>query len=674
MKQKMVYAGLSLLSGLLFASFFSSSTDYIVILCVVIAALILKYPVKMTNTEIFVCAVIFSTGFFMYRADENLIYRKIISYENQQISFVGTVRDITEYSSDKSSYRLKGKINNIQNTEILYYGESADCRIGDKIELVCTLKGFENSFSFNTADYYKSSGIFVQTDDVLSVKLIKSDKLSLLNKILDYRNYICRKIMSYMPYKEGNLFCGMLFGSKIADIDSNTKIALYSLGIGHVFAVSGFHLMVIAGFINFICRKFSVRSSISFGILTAAVAVFTICSGFSVSAVRAGIMIIISYSAGLFSRKGSSINSLCIAIILICLSNPFVVRNPSFLLSVSGFFGIGVFAPYMTADMKEDTALRRIFKGFVSMLCMSVAVIPVSALFFSETSAISAFSNIIFMPVLSAMLLMGIVIFITGGISFIAYPLLKISSFICSFVISVSEITAGMKFSSFPLGYEYVKIIMTASFVIILLTYGIFRKRGYVAISVMLSVLMISGSTLLYTELNKNVVELMVFGKNSSDMLIIRHGNTADIIDISGKRKNVRCASAYMQKYGVKNISTLSVCRNQYRSMAEYNTGLKWYSVENVYFPEKTYILKNSFICGCEPEYFSSERFNLKYSDFSVYADIENSEICVSYGNFFIVFSDCIRVYKNQGEILSSEIYDYISLKTDGISKAEFMR
>ncbi len=673
MKRKLVYVGIPLLFGLLFASFSDISNDYIAAPCMIISALFLKYPAKMKNAEIFVCIASFSFGFFLYRADENLIYKKSLEYVGQTVSFSGKIQQVSDYTADMSSYILKGKINGVQNVKILYYGNSEECRYGDEIKLVCTLKEFENTYNFNTADYYKSSGIFMQTDNIVSVEIIKSDCFSLVNVIYDYRNYIYSRIMSYMPYTEGNLFCGMLFGSKIADIDDNTKTALYNLGIGHVFAVSGFHLMAMASFVNILSKKLRSGRIFSFVLVTVSTVVFVICSGFSISALRAGIMILISFSAGIFARKSDSLNSLSIAVILICFFNPFSVRNPSFLLSVSGFYGIGVFAPYMTENMKSDTKLQKIFKYFVSMICMSLIVIPISSLFFNETSAISAFANIVFMPFISAMLLMGMIIFITGGVPFIAYPLLKISSVLCRIIISASEFTASLKFKTIPLGYDFIKIIMFVSVVLIIVTYAVFRKRSYIALSVMMSLSVISGSIFIYQRISENILDITVFGKNSSDMLIIRHRNSADVIDISGKRKNARYVQTYIQRYGIENITSLSVFKNQYRSMAEYDKRLKWYNVESVYFPYGTYILENSCICGCEPLYSGSEGIKIQYPDFLIYADAEKSEIYIRYGEFFIVCGENIKVYKNQNEILQGEINNYISLKTDGISKTEFM-
>lgn len=255
MKRKMIYAGIPLLSGLLFASFSNDSNDYMAVPFIIILAFFLKYPVKMKNIEIAVCVISFSVGFSVYNISESLVYNRIISYSGQTVQFNGRIISISDYSGDKSSYILKGRINNIQNAQILYYGDTADVQYGDCVSVVCVLETFENKYCFNAADYYKSSGIFLRTSEVIHVDFENTDGFYLIRALWNYRSRIQNRIMSYISGDEGTLICAMLFGSKNADIDDNMRTALYRFGIGHVFAVSGFHLMVMASMINFLVKK-----------------------------------------------------------------------------------------------------------------------------------------------------------------------------------------------------------------------------------------------------------------------------------------------------------------------------------------------------------------------------------------------------------------------------------
>lgn len=670
MKRKMVYIGLPVLLGMIFASFLNNSSDYIAVPFIVLAAAFLKYPAKMKNIEVIVCIVSFAAGFSAYRFDEQLVYNKIISYSGQKVIFTGKITGISDYSGDKASYTLKGRINGVQSASMLYYGDASDCQYGDEIKLICVPEIFENTYLFNSADYYKSCGIFLDAGDVESAEIIYHDGFRLIRGLWNYRTRIYNVIMSYSPYQEGNLTAAMLFGSKIADIDDNMSTALYRLGIGHVFAVSGFHLMVMASMINAVLKKIHSGKLTAFILISASSLIFVICSGFSMSAIRAAVMIVIAYSAAVFCRTGDALNSLCIAAALMALFNPFIVRNPSFLLSVSGFFGIGVFAPYMTDKMPSKSRLQKIFKNFVSMLCMSVAVIPVSSLFFNETSAVSAFVNIILMPVASFILVLGMIVFISGGVSFIACPLLKVTSVLCRFIADIAEYAAGFKFVRISFSSAFFRIMLIAGAIFICISFAVFKNRSSVALSIIISLAVISGTAVYYRKTSENIMKISVFGNNSADAVAVEYNGTADVIDISGNRKNSRYIQTCLQKNNINTVNNIIMLEKPYRGFANYNDRLKWYDVNAFYLPENTYVLENSFICGCVPQFYSGG-ISLRYQDYSVNA---GSDVFIVYGNYLIECSDTITVYYDNSEIMQCGISDYICFKTDGMSEAEFVR
>lgn len=670
MKRKMVYIGLPVLTGMLFASFLNKNSDYIAVPFIVLAAAFLKYPAKMKNIEVVVYIASFAAGFSVYRFEEHFLYNRIISYSGQKVVFAGKITGISDYSGDKASYTLKGRINGVQSASMLYYGDASDCRYGDEIKLVCVPEAFENTYLFNSADYYKSCGIFLDSGKVESAEIIYHDGFEIIRGLWNYRTRIYNVIMSYSPYQEGNLTAAMLFGSKIADIDDNMSTALYRLGIGHVFAVSGFHLMVMASLINAVLKKIHSGKLTAFILISVSSMVFVVCSGFSMSAVRAAVMIVITYSAAVFCRTGDALNSLCIAVLLMTLFNPFTVRNPSFLLSVSGFFGIGVFAPYMTGKMPSKSRLQKIFKNFVSMLCMSVAVIPVSSLFFNETSAVSAFVNIVLMPVASFILVLGMIVFITGGVGFVACPLLKVTSLLCGLIADIAEYAAGFKFVRISFGSDFFRIMLVAAAVFICISFAVFKNRSSAALSILISLAVISGTSVYYRKINQNIMTISVFGKNSAEAVAVEYNGNTDIIDISGNRKNSQYIQNYLQKNNTDTINNIIMLAKPYRGFANYNDRLKWYDVNDFYLPDSTYVLENSRICGCIPQ-FHSGGISLGYQDYSVNAA---SGVSVVYGSYIILCSDTVTVRYNNSEIMQSDISDYLCFKTDGASKAEFVR
>jgi hypothetical protein len=181
-------------------------------------------------------------------------------------------------------------------------------------------------------------------------------------------------------------------------------------------------------------------------------------------------------------------------------------------------------------------------------------------------------------------------------------------------------------------------------------------------------------SIVAYGYCSADILSVSVFGKSSSDLVIIQYDNHIDIIDISGSVKNPDYSFSYIQKYGKDRINNLIIADKQYRNMALYNKQLVYCDVNSVYLPYDTYILEDTLICDTVPKYFNTENISAQYNLYGFSAECEKSEVYIDYGNFIIKCSDKIYIYENNSEIMSSEISDYLTLKTDGISKAEFER
>ena len=386
-------------------------------------------------------------------------------------------------------------------------------------------------------------------------------------------------------------------------------------------------------------------------------------------------MTVISVSAVLFSREDDTLNSLSIAIIIMVLLNPFIIRNPSFLLSVSGFFGIGVFAPYMTKNIKSETWYRKIFKSFISMICLSIIVIPVSSLFFDETSVISSIVNVMLMPVCSLVLVLGLIVFATGGVGFIAYPLLAIASLICKLIISIAEYTASLSFASIPLGYDYISLLLIIALLYVGVTFAVFKSRNSVTVSILISVVMLTGSTVLYQKTSKNILTLSLFSNNNKTCaLIVRQNNSVDIIDITASKKNDDYVKTYMQRYGINQVNNIILTQKPYRGVTNYNDKLKWYDIKNVFIPYGTYVLKNSLVCGQIPKYYDENNIVVEYENYSIEVNNQNSEIYIYYHDAFIKCGENISVYLGKDEYALDNVGDFVSIKTDGISRLEIRR
>ncbi len=651
MKRKMVYAGLSYLVGLFFASHFNHFRQILAILAILLALSIFFCVRKIKIKYYIVCAFFLITGCGIYNIYKGEVYSKIISVSGTDIHYSGKIIEIKNYSDEKSSYLLNGTIDGKIHSKLLWYTTSFDCDYGDTVSFECTPEMFENTYLFNQKDYYESSGIFLHTDNAHQTDVISDKGFSLKRHMLHYRDYINDRIDHILPGKYGAVITAMLNGDK-SGLDDTVLTAMYRCGIGHVMAVSGMHLVLLTSLISVLLSKIKVSRKIRFTVIETIMILFVLFTGISVSVIRSAVMLTLVYGSGLFGRKSDPLNSLCIAIIILTAAQPYIIDNPAFILSVTGTFGAAVFAPYVTEKMDDTSIISRFNRKIVFMLCVSASVFPFSVLYFDETSLISPFSNIFIMPVCVFILICGFITALCGGICFIAYPVLIAGGLACKLLLEVTSFIASLRYVSIPLGPDYIPVVTVILTVFILFSVIKYRSRGITAASVIISVFIICISGTVYRFANRDVMSVFRLGTEKNSVLVITRGYNADIIDLTGDRKNAEYVRKTLDRYGIRKVNSVTFIKNPYQSMASFDDVFKLNSASHVYVPVETYIYENTQICGCSPEFADTDNIGFAYEDYCV--SVSND------GSVSIVYGKSVLKYDNDGIHLQKDDADNI--------------
>lgn len=629
MKRKMVYIGLSYISGLFFASLFSLKGEIFIVLGIV---LLMSFVFRVKNFRfvyLIVSAVLFLSGFSVYRLYQKNVYEKIMQYDGTDVFYSGTIKEINNYADDKSRYIISGKINSSLKADISYYGQTLECDYGDKVEFSCTLVSFDNTFLFKQKDYYESSGIFLGTQNASDIVIEKDEHFSLVRCIQEYSEYIGKKISRVLPGEEGALILAMLTGDKHG-LGDGSLTALYRFGIGHMMAVSGMHLVFMAGIVTSFLNKAKVYGIFRFIILEFCIVIFVVFTGMPVSVLRAAFMLTLINGASLFSRQSDPLSSLCIAALILLFFEPFLIRNSSFLLSVAGTFGAAVFAPAVTDKMNDKGFIDRLTKNTAMMFCITAAVFPFSVMFFDETSLISPFTNIIITPLCMIVLGSGFITTLCGGADFIMYPALIVGGLVSRIILKISQFTADFRLT-IPLKTEYIAVLTVLMTVFVVVTYLKYKKSGYIVFALLVCVLATGISSAFYNYSQRDVVSVYKAGNKKSSAVIIAKGANADIIDMTGGAKSSEYISKIITGYNIRNINSVTFVKNPYQSMASYDSALKYEDVYNVYVPNDTYVYDKSLICGCTPEKVDMSDISYVYDDYSISFN-SDGEVKVQYG------------------------------------------
>lgn len=217
--------------------------------------------------------------------------------------------------------------------------------------------------------------------------------------------------------------CTALLLGERADLSPAIREAFATTGVGHLLAVSGLHMGLVAlftgGLMNWILLRSTwltlrlpVRKVATLVALTAAV-LYAAMAGFSPSAVRAMVMVLAFGSAFLIDRPQTPVNALALAAWGLLLAQPLHIFGISFQLSfVAVFFlvlampvlqmvhnGDGEDAEKERKGMGRRDPRRLLFDLLLVTLVATVATAPLLAWHFQRISLIGVLTNLILVPV-----------------------------------------------------------------------------------------------------------------------------------------------------------------------------------------------------------------------------------------------------------------------------------
>ncbi|MGN1411165.1 MAG: ComEC/Rec2 family competence protein [Oscillospiraceae bacterium] len=572
------------------------------------------------------CGTGFIVGFLVYSNYMVTTADYIKKFNHQDIFFSGKVIEINEYSGDMSSYVVDGTINGKTKSKIYLYTNNINCSYGDTLLFECNPTEIVNDYLFNSKDYYNSKGIYLQTYSTKNLKVIPSNdiKSKFIRRLNSYRDdtiSIFRKNMS----KDGSsLLSAILFGDK-SDLSKSDKNNITRSGISHMVAVSGLHLAILTSMLDFflklIDKKFEIPKLINFIIYESFSFLFVALVGFPISAVRTLIMLSISKMAILFARQSDVLNTLSLTAMIMVTFEPYLIGNASFLLSISGVFGIGVFSNYIL----DGINMNRFIKGVLTTAFTTLCIFPVSVMFFDEISIISPISNIVCFPLCEIALISGFLTFLLGGkILILNKILLKVADLSCNLIIYFCKTFSKVPMSNVSNGYDILQYVSIAILIISIIGYGMFKDRKLLLKIISFGITSTIMITYLFNSYENDKIKVAILGKSTYKAMVISYNNDVNIIDFSKNYKTTEYIQKYCKQFGFYKVNSLTFTKRAYQTMNVYDSLLQDVSIKRINVPKGTYFRDGQKVLTVSPTYI----------------DVKNYKYIYDYGTFTITVYD----------------------------------
>ncbi len=239
---------------------------------------------------------------------------------------------------------------------------------------------------------------------------------------------------------EGAVASALLFGSRTG-LSPALSEAFAITGTGHLLAVSGLHMALAAMLVFFSAKWCLLRFewvALRLNVIKAAtllsmaaVVMYAGLAGFSPSATRAMVMILIFSLALIIERPHSPLNSLAAAAWILLAISPLYLFDMAFQLSFAAVFFLIIFSPVFVMPVHDMPLKQRALFYFVQVagvsLVASLATAPLSAWYFQRISVVGPVINIVLVPLVCLLILP---LLIAGVMTSLVWPALAHTFFL----------------------------------------------------------------------------------------------------------------------------------------------------------------------------------------------------------------------------------------------------
>ena len=457
---------------------------------------------------------------------------------NSEIEVVGVVEDVSESSS--YSLRLLVKVEKIDGKSSHGYRfyayptktEAKGVIKGSRISFNTVLDGFsDESYTYNI-----SNGINAYAGDIKELTILDyTTTLSL--RFEKIREYLTRYTINLSNADTGAILSALLLGERDY-LPDQLRLDFKRIGISHILALSGMHLAILSLGIGKALSICGVGKKKRVAIIAIFVMLYMALTGFSVSVVRAGLMLIISSILYLLSRTKDSLTSLAMAVVIICIATPNAIMDISLWLSALATFGIIAFSEFTSELKKPKTKAGAIIKYFILAFMASVfaisSTLAVSTATFGGFSILAPITTIIFSFLAEIIMYLGCIMMLIG---WIIAPLCKLMTFLAG-------VFSSIRLSYVSSNFSFVMIAIILYSAVFYLFVILKLKRPKIAFNIVVIIYAITTLLPTVATAKQNHTETVAYLSDyKADEMLVRSKNEVCLINSSQYSKNLAYTS-----------------------------------------------------------------------------------------------------------------------------------
>ncbi len=573
--------------------------------------LIKKKEIFLTSLIIIVLVFVrFFTINIFHQELSNGIYTGVICDVDSENSYVlatinGRIRII--------SYKHSQNTGNYINVEIEF------TKISDK--------SYDEDFSYK--DYLFSKGIYYQAKEKEIMKESPGFHINMIkyNILKNYKNIISEESYQYLS--------ALIFAENV--FDSSLKDGYSLLGISHIVAVSGMHILFLYKIISILYLYFFHRASKKIPLII--ITIYVIIIGAPSSALRALLFLLL----GQMNKKGNThytrLDIFSISFMIMIIINPYQFYQLGFILS----YLVSFILIYSNDLLKSKTKLSRSYETYLLIYFSTLPFVTginnkITLISFIISPLLSIIS-IVLLPICYLILLFP----------YSDYILKYIFIFFNYYIEALSSISPSIPIKTFSIYYGLIYYL----FWIIYIVFRTKNKFKLIPLSLFISTVTI------YLNINYlnpyTKITFIDVGQGDGALISLAHNTGVIAVD---------CYNSfdYIKNMGIKKINYLILTHSDNDHIKDYDKILDYFDVDNILYSKYDYEMEKLLINNNNKIAISNgKNINLGESILEFIGPINNYDELNSNSIVFILNINNTRVLFT-GDMTIEEEKDIINL------------
>lgn len=311
-----------------------------------------------------------------------------------------------------------------------FYKDSSSRKLnyGDQLLVYSQLQEIEppsNPDEFDYKQYLQTKGVNYECYASGYAYSVMGNNKS--NFLLAFANNSRKKLATLLHQKiggtEAEVASAILLGYR-EDLSRSVVQSFVDSGVVHVICVAGLHVGILFLILNYIIvfpEKWKHGKLLSVLFILILLWLYALFTGLATPVLRATIMFSFLAIGKHFRRYTNTVNTLAASAFLMLLFSPSSIMDTGFQLSYLAVLGILIiYKPLLSVIHPKTLLIQKIWELACVSISAQVAVFPLSLLYFHQFPNYFIITNILVVPLLSIVICIGILFFLTTWIPIVS--------------------------------------------------------------------------------------------------------------------------------------------------------------------------------------------------------------------------------------------------------------